>query len=167
MFTTRKISAIGLALAVSSMLFAVGYLQNVEYLTPCPLCVLDRAVVIGLGVVFLLALLHNPARLGRQIYGGLAFLLSLVGVAICVRHIWLQNLPADQVPDCGTGFWYMLDTMPLAQFFDTIFNGSGECAEIKWQLLGFTIPELTLGLFLAFALVALTLIFGRDRVVPT
>ena len=91
-------------------------------------------------------------------YGTLALLLSATGVAVCARHIWLQNLPPDQVPDCGAGFWYMLDALPMTQFLDTILNGSGECADIQWQFLGFTLPEVTLGLFVVFALLALTLI---------
>ncbi len=163
MLTTRKISSAGLLLAVVSMVFAVGYLQLIEYLEPCPLCILDRGVVIGLGIVFLIALLHNPSGWGNRVYGVLALLLSATGIAICARHIWLQNLPPDQVPDCGAGFWYMLDAMPFARFLDTILNGSGECAEIQWQFLGFTLPEVTLGLFVVFAVLSLTLIFAAPR----
>jgi disulfide bond formation protein DsbB len=162
MFTSRVISTSGLLLAVASMAFAVGYLQMVEYLEPCPLCVLDRAVVIGLGVVFLLALLHNPRKTGRRIYAALATVLSITGIAICWRHIWLQNLPPDQVPECGAGFWYMLDSMPFAQFLDTILNGSGECADIQWQFLGFSIPEWTLVLFVVFLGLSLLLFFSRS-----
>jgi len=163
MLTTRKISSAGLLLAVVSMLFAVGYLQMIEYLEPCPLCILDRGVVIALGVVFLIALVHNPSNWGNRVYGTLALLLSATGIAICARHIWLQNLPADEVPDCGAGFWYMLDSMPFSRFLDTILNGSGECADIQWQFLGFTLPEVTLGLFVVFALLAIMLIFANTH----
>lgn len=159
----RTVSLLGLLLAIVSMLFAVVYLQKMEYLEPCPLCILDRAVVIGLGIVFLLALIQNPATVGRRIYAVLAGLLSITGIAICARHIWLQNLPADQVPECGAGFWYMLDTMPLLGFLDTLFNGSGECASIQWTLAGFTLPELTMGVFIAFLLLAVALFTTRGR----
>lgn len=163
MRTPRIISLTGLLLAVSSMLFAVGYLQIIEYLEPCPLCILDRAVVIGLGIVFLLALLHNPAVIGRRVYGFIGVLLSLTGIGVCARHIWLQNLPADQVPECGAGFWYMLDSMPFASFMDTILNGSGECADIQWQLFGLTLPELTMGVFIVFLLLSVALWFAIDN----
>ncbi|OED35336.1 hypothetical protein AB833_30705 [Chromatiales bacterium (ex Bugula neritina AB1)] len=163
MFAPRPISLLALLLAIGSMLFAVGYLQMIEYLEPCPLCILDRAVVIGLGICFALALLHNPAATGRRIYAVLALLLSLTGIAICARHIWLQNLPPDQVPECGAGFWFMLDTMPLASFLDTILNGSGECADIQWTLFGLSLPELTMGVFIAFLLLAVALFFARDQ----
>ena len=158
MFTTRKISAAGFLLTVVSMVFAVGYLQIIKQLEPCPLCILDRGIVIALGIVFLIALVHNSSGWGNRAYGTLALLLSATGVAVFARHIWLQNLPPDQAPDCGAGFWYMLDALPMTQFLDTILNGSGECADIQWQFSGFTLPEVTLGLFVVFALLALALI---------
>ncbi len=167
LFSGRSVSIIGLLLGLSSMAFAVGYLQMVEFLEPCPLCILDRAVVIGLCIVFGLALIHNPINIGRKVYAVLAALLSLTGIAICARHIWLQNLPADQVPECGAGFWYMLDTMPFAGFLDTILNGSGECADIQWQLFGLSIPELTLILFVAFLLLSIAMFVTTGRVQTT
>jgi len=168
MLTPRQIGTAGFLLALASMVFAVGYLQLIKYLDPCPLCILDRGVVIALGVVFLIALVHNSAAWGNRVYGTLALLLSATGIAICARHIWLQNLPAEKVPDCGAGFWYMFDgvrnnQMPFTRFLDTILNGSGECADIQWQFLGFTLPEVTLGLFVVFALLSLTLIFSRNQ----
>lgn len=159
----RSISAIGLLLGLASMAFAIGYLQMVEYLQPCNLCILDRAVVIGLCIVFLLALIHNPVKAGRKAYASLAAILSLTGIAICARHLWLQNQPKDQVPDCGAGFWYMLDTMPMANFLNTIFNSTGECADIQWQLFGLSIPALTLILFVVFLLLSVVMFITNGR----
>ena len=159
----RKLYAAGVLLSVVSMLFAVVYLQRIEMLDPCPLCVLDRAVVIGLGVTFLLAFLHNPLVTGRRVYMVLAAVLAIIGIAICARHIWLQNLPADQVPACGAGFWYMLDSMPLLGFLETVLNGSGECADIQWTVLGLTLPEQTLILFVVFLALSVVGFFMADR----
>ena len=30
-------------------------------------------------------------------------------MGIAARHLWLQNLPPELVPDCGMGLNYMLD----------------------------------------------------------
>lgn len=159
LFSGRSVSAIGLLLGLASMAFAVGYLQMIEYLQPCLLCVLDRAVVIGLCVVFLMALIHNPLNTGRKVYATLASLLSLTGIGICARHIWLQNLPKEDAPTCGAGFSHMLQTMPTMEFLDKIFNSTGECTDIQWQFLGMSIPELTLILFIVFLLLSLTMFF--------
>ena len=37
------------------------YSQHQLMLEPCPLCILQRLAVIGLGLVFLIAGLHNPS----------------------------------------------------------------------------------------------------------
>ena len=162
-FSGRTASLMGLVLGIAAMAFAIGYLQMVEYLAPCSLCILDRAVVIGLCIVFALALLHNPVRIGRKIYATLAALLSLTGIGICARHIWLQNQPKGEAPECGAGFWHMLENMPFKSFLDTIFNSTGDCADIQWQFLGLSIPELTLILFVVFLLLSLAMFFTTGR----
>ena len=67
----------------------------------------------------------------------------MTGMAIAGRHVWLQNLPLDEVPDCGMGLNYMLDTLPFTQVLREVFYGSGECAEIGWTFLGLTMPGWT------------------------
>ena len=79
------------------------FAQYVQGLPPCPLCVFQRVAVIALGVIFLLAAIHNPNAWGRGVYGGLALLSGIAGAAVAGRHAYLQSLPPDQVPECGPG----------------------------------------------------------------
>jgi len=115
------------------------YLQYVEHQEPCPLCILQRVVFLALMAVFLVAALHGPGRMGGIIYGGLLFVTSSIGAAIATRHVWLQSLPKDQVPECGPGLEYMLNRFPLGKALDKILSGSGECAEVGWTFLGLSI----------------------------
>ncbi len=137
--------AVGCGVLIASAL----YFQHVLGLEPCPLCIMQRLVLMGMGAVLLLAVVHNPARSGRKVYAALAVLLALMGAVIAVRHVWLQHLPLDQVPECSPGLGYMLDNFPLVQSMKMIFAGSGECAEVQWTFLGLSIPVWTLGAFLA------------------
>jgi disulfide bond formation protein DsbB len=116
------------------------YAEHVLYLMPCPLCVFERLAVISLGVVFLVAALHNPSGKGRFAYTGLMVLATGAGVAVAGWHVWIQNLPADEVPSCGPGFEYIIDQFPLADALKMIFTGSGECASIDWIFLGLSMP---------------------------
>jgi disulfide bond formation protein DsbB len=52
----------------------------------------------------------------------------------------LQNLPPDKVPACGPGLDFMLDAFPLAETLNLVLSGSGECADIDWAFLGFSMP---------------------------
>src|SRR5471032_2919539 len=90
------------------------YLQYYEYQNPCPLCILQRVVYIALMVVFLIGALHGPRKAGASVYSALLVVICLVGAGIASRHVWLQHLPKDKVPECGPGLSYMLDRFPLA-----------------------------------------------------
>lgn len=125
------------------------WVQQVDLLDPCPLCILQRVAFMFIGGFALLAALQNPGALWRLIYTLLISLSALVGAGIAGRHVWLQHLPADKVPDCGPGLEYMLDVFPLAEALQMIFKGSGSCAEVSWQFIGLTMPEWTLIAYLA------------------
>jgi disulfide bond formation protein DsbB len=116
------------------------YAEHVLLLTPCPLCVFQRMAVISLGIVFLVATIHNASGAGRYVYSFLVAAAAGAGAGVAGRHVWLQSLPADEVPACGPGFDYIVDAFPLADALKMIFSGSGECATIDWQFLGLSMP---------------------------
>ncbi|HVF63909.1 MAG TPA: disulfide bond formation protein B, partial [Casimicrobiaceae bacterium] len=149
------------ALVVAALLAYAYYAQFVLELEPCPLCIFQRIAMIALFVVALAAAIHAPRGSGRRVYGALASLAALAGVAIAGRHVWLQHLPPDQVPACGPGLDYLLDTFPLSQTLRKVFTGSGECAEIDWRFAGLSMPEWTLIAFVL--LLAGALYFGFRR----
>ena len=135
----RQLNLAGFFACAGLMAYAL-YAEHVLLLAPCPLCVFQRMAVIALGIVLLLAALHNPATGVARAYAGLALLAGGTGVAIAGRHVWLQNLPEDKVPACGPGFDYIIESFPLADALKLIFTGSGECATIDWQFLGLSMP---------------------------
>ena len=160
-------------------LFCVGLMAYAYYaqfqlkLDPCPLCIFQRVAVIALGVVFLVGALHNPGRSGWRVYGIFAFLAAASGAAIAGWHVHLQNLPPDQVPDCGPGLDYMLGAFEFSKTLKLVFTGSGECTNVDWTLLGLSMPAWTLICFVALALFALIKAFSarnrsslRTRIMP-
>jgi disulfide bond formation protein DsbB len=145
-------------LACAGMLTYALYIQHFDFIDPCPLCVLQRIAYMWIGAVALLAFLHNPAGPGRWVYGTLVTLGGLAGMGVAGRHLWLQSLPADQVPDCGMGLNYMLETMPFMEVLSEVFYGSGECADVHWTFLGLSMPGWTFLWYLAFTLGPLTVL---------
>lgn len=130
-------------LAVVFLLGAAFYLEYVEGLEPCPLCITQRVMLLSAGLVSLIAFLHNPAAGGRRIYGLLVSLSALGGLYFSGRQLWLQSLPDDQVPACGPGITYMIDAFPMLDVLETLLKGDGNCAEVHWTLLGLSIPGWT------------------------
>ena len=144
-------------LASCALLATALYMQYVLKQEPCPLCIFQRMFVIALGTVALVGALHNPSTGGRRVYAALLGLLALSGGAVAARQVWLQHLPPERVPECGPGLDYMLDTFPLRDTLSMVLRGSGECAEVGWTLLGFSIAEWMLAVFAGYLIYALIL----------
>mgnify|MGYP003581076706 CR=1 FL=1 len=136
------------------------YLQYVEGLQPCPLCLIQRGFFYAMLVFFAAGALH-----GRwfPLYGGLAFLAAAGGAATASRQVWLQSLPPDKVPQCGPDLFFMLENFPLSRTLEKLFYGSGECAAIDWTFLGLSIAGWSLVCFVALGLYALWLAFSKTR----
>ncbi|WP_422732673.1 disulfide bond formation protein B [Methylomarinovum tepidoasis] len=153
MMTFRLGALIGFSFC-AALLAVAAWFQFVEGLQPCPLCISQRVMVLLVGLVFLAAALHNRAP---RLYGTLAGVLALGGAAISARHVWLQNLPEDEVPACGPGLGYVFEHFPLTETLRLLLSGTGECSEVLWTFLGLSIPAWTLLAFLGLASWALWL----------
>lgn len=129
------------------------YLQLVDGLLPCPLCVFQRIAYWLVGITALLAFLHHPQLLGRRIYCGLIFLFSLAGAIVAGRQAWLIRFPEAFV--CGISpEEAFLNKLPLAQWWPEMFEANGDCTDGTWQFLSLTIPDWSLLVFLAFGFTA-------------
>ena len=163
MITNIRLLYLAGAVACAALLGYGLWLQHVDGLEPCPLCVFQRVAFIVLGLIFVVAALHGPRRIGAMVYGVLAAIAAAVGAGIAGRHVWLQNLPADQVPACGPGLQYMLEQFPLQRMIEKVLSGSGECASVDWSFLGLTIPGWALVWFVLLGIYALWLIGRAGR----
>jgi len=155
----------GPALACAALLCCGYYLQYFDGQDPCPLCVLQRGFYYGILIVFAVAALHFPGRTGRLLYCAAATVLALGGLGVAARQVWLQQLPADQVPACGPDLFFMMENFPLGRMLEKLFMGSGQCAEVTWRFLGLSIAEWSFACFAALALYSLWLgwVSGRRR----
>jgi disulfide bond formation protein DsbB len=135
----------GFLICAGLMAYAL-YLQYGLEIEPCPLCMFQRVAVSTMGLVFLIAALHGPQRRGAWGYAVLQLVIGALGSGLALRHLWIQSLPPDQVPACGMGIGYMLETLPFAEVITRTLKGSGECAKVD-LILGLSIPAWTLTLF--------------------
>lgn len=148
-------------LACLGLLAYALYADHVLGLEPCPLCIVQRVFFILIGAVFLVAAMHRAGRFARGLYGVLGFLFACAGAITAGRHVYLQSLPPDQVPECGPGLAYMLEAFPIRKVVEMVFTGSGECAKVDWTFLGLSMPAWTLIWFGLLGLLALRAGFAR------
>ncbi len=156
---------LGIFLACAGLMTFGLYLQLVERLEPCPLCIFQRYAFVVTGLVALIAAIHGPRKIGAWLYGALLLLSSGTGAAIATRQTWLQHNPPKAL-DCGPDLAYMLESLPLAQVLPKVFKGEGDCAKVVWKFLGLSIPEWALAWFVLFiiaAVLAIALIAPNAR----
>ncbi len=136
----------------AGLMLSAFYFQFVGHLDPCPLCISQRIMVVAVGLVMLVAFLHAPAApRGIRIYAITGGIVALTGASISLRHIWIQHLPADEVPACGPGLAYMFQYFPLSDTLKAMLTGTGDCAKVDWTLLGLSMPSWVLLCFLGLA----------------
>lgn len=142
------------ALACAALIGFGIYLQEVEQLEPCPLCILQRYAFVLVGAAALLAALLP--RLVARWAAWFGIVIALTGAGIGAWHVWLQLHPPT-VSSCGPSLEYLVSNLPLGRALPRIFQGYADCTAIDWSFLGLTIPAwsliwlLTLALFLGLA----------------
>lgn len=129
------------------------YLQHFKGLEPCPLCVLQRYAFVGIGLIALIASVHGPRKkLSLNSYTTGTFIFAIFGLVVAGRHVWLEHMPKDEVPSCGPGLDFIIESFPLSHALPMIFKGSGECADVQWRFLTLSISEWALIWFVLFLL---------------
>ena len=142
-----------MALACIGMLAFGLYLQLVEGLNPCPMCIVQRYALIGVTVLALVGWrLKRPV--GFMVVGFWVALMSGFGAFVAARQSWLQWYPPEVVT-CGRDFYGMVENFPINRVVPMIFKGSGDCTKVDWTFLGGSIANWSFVCFVGFALVAL------------
>lgn len=137
------------------------YLQHVEGLLPCPLCVAQRVAYWILGLTALMAFLHKPGVIGRRIYSFLLSAFALTGAVIAARHAWLIRFP--EAFECGISpEEAFLNSLPIAGWWPGMFEANGDCANIDWEFLTLTIPDWSLIAFAGLGILALYALLAKE-----
>jgi disulfide bond formation protein DsbB len=148
-----------LALVTLFVLFASFYFQYVVGLAPCPLCMMQRiCVFILLGVT---SLSFNTLKRAHRI-NCLQVFFAAAGLFFALRQLWLQSLPASQVPACMPGLDILVRYFPWKTIAQTMLWGTGECAEVTWRMWGISMAGWST-MYFAFMLLMSLFLFWCTR----
>ena len=152
--TFKKINLFAsfLAFALIGLALAIQTQFNLE---PCPLCVSQRIVFIVVGILFLLFSFLKPDKLILFVYLFSLIATNIVGIVFAVRHIMIQSNWITVPAECGIDLDYMFENFPLVEAFSLLFKGTGDCSEIDWVFLGFTLPQLALIAYIMFGIITI------------
>lgn len=155
-------------IACAMIVGCVVYLQCVVVgLSPCVLCLWQRAAFVVSGLVALIATFHAPGRAGCRAYSVVILLFTLTGSAIAGGQVWLQAASADDTIEVIARVESLLDMLSLYSQVDRLRSDATFCAEISWSLFGISLPEWSLLAFVGLALVMLYALFNTSVRVPS
>ncbi|HVK95848.1 MAG TPA: disulfide bond formation protein B [Noviherbaspirillum sp.] len=158
MKTSRPVlAAVGLT-SVALVGFAL-YLQHVEGMAPCPLCVIQRYAFITLTLIcFLFAALPRAATKAGALLGALT---ALVGTGVAGWHLWVK---ANPTVSCGIDpLETSLNRILSAELLPFLFKADGLCATPYPPILGLSIPQWSLTWFVIFMLALIWAALRRSR----
>lgn len=158
--STRMLYLFGFILVAGLLTFSV-YLQVFQGFIPCPLCSLQRIAFGVLGILFLAGLFLYKHKLARLFIHSFGVLMSLAGILLAGRQIWLQHYPADSA-ECGVSLQYMMQVLPWHEVAQKVFMGTAECAERSWEFLSIDMAEWSFIWFCFFLIMMLYLLIKRS-----
>ena len=151
----RRTLALIAAACIGLLVFGM-YLQHVQGLEPCPMCIVQRYALILVAVFAGVASLKGSKGWWMS-FGALALLASGFGAFVAARQSWLQWYPPE-FASCGRDFYGMIENYPIGRAIPMIFRGSGDCTAIDWTFLGGSIANWSFICFTVFALMVLALL---------
>ena len=140
-----------LLLFVTMVALGTGfYLQYVRGLQPCPLCLMQRFCMFLLLLFCLMGASLTTSKRGK-IVAVFQMLVAVAGLFFATRQLWLQSLPVGQAPACIPDFDVLIRYFPWQDILHALVWGAGDCAEVTWKLLGFSLAAWGLLYFLTIA----------------
>lgn len=150
-----------LLLGFSALIFELCALTFQYYmgLAPCIMCIYQRLAIVGIfcaGVIGGLGAQSIIARLAAYISWGVG---SIWGLIIALEHVEIQSSDSlfytcEYVPNFPS--W-----LPLHQWMPWLFEATGDCGDIKWQFLGFSMPQVMIVIFGVYSALFIFLVLSR------
>ena len=154
---STKSSLLLVALICIALLGAALYLQIVQEMAPCPLCIIQRYLFAAIAIICIIFafLPAGTAKTGA----GLGLLAALGGAGTAGWHLWVQAHPGTS---CGVDpLETSLNTIATAKMFPLLFKADGFCSTPYDPILGLSIPQWSLIWFAILAIVLGRALFKR------
>jgi disulfide bond formation protein DsbB len=160
----RRLTALVTVVCLALLSFGL-YLQHGVGLEPCPMCIVQRYLMVLMALIAAVGT-FIPAGRAQLVAVALTAALSAAGAFVAARQSWLQWFPPEAY-SCGRDFYGMIETFPLKRAIPMIFRGSGDCTKIDWTFMGLSIANWSFVAFLAMGLFCVGLLVSQWRLRQT
>ena len=163
--THYRLWSCSLLIVTLSILITSFYFEYVQGLNPCPLCLMQRFCVMMLMLLLSANMFYTRPSVTTKILIAQMFFAG-AGIFFALRQLWLQSLPADQIPLCLPGLGMMIHYLPWRDILHALFLGAGDCAEVSWTWLGLSMPAWSGIYFLGMLLATLLSYWQMRKITP-
>jgi disulfide bond formation protein DsbB len=150
--------ALLLGMACSLLVGASFFVQHVLEIDPCPLCILQRYTYATLVPVFFAAAWARPHGRPQQVLLTVAAFLVAGGLGVAAYQTQLQLFPPPVTATCSASLSYMLDTLAATEVLARLFQATGDCSDTSFKVLGLTLAQASMLVFLAFSAILATVL---------
>lgn len=148
------------ALTAFSLELTALYFQYGMGLNPCIMCVYQRLAILGLVFAGMVGAFGCNNILSRVTAFAIAGVSSIWGLLIALEHVDMQSNAGSLFYTCefipNFPKW-----MPLHEWVPAIFEASGDCGEISWSFLGYSMPQWMVVVFGLYSLAIVGAIVSR------
>jgi disulfide bond formation protein DsbB len=144
--------------AVCLLLVAFAlYLQHVKDMLPCPLCVIQRYLFLGIAIFSLIGAFANRIKA----VAGLALLCALGGLGVVGKHLYVLAHPGFS---CGIDpMETVLNKIPTATLMPWLFRADGLCQAAQDTVFGLNVPQWSAVWFVILTLALIAALVRRVR----
>jgi len=150
---SRKILLLTAAVSLA-LVGAALYLQHAKEMLPCPLCIIQRYLFLGVAIFSLVGAFAGKLKL----WTGVALLSALGGLGVAGKHLYVLAHPGFS---CGIDpMETVLNKIPTATLLPYVFRADGLCEAALDDVLGLSVPQWSA---LWFVILGLTLVWVLAR----
>ncbi len=149
-----------LALSALGLEFAALFFQYVLELKPCIMCIYQRVAIWAIFFAGLVGSFANQYVLMRILAFALWGTGAIWGLLIALEHVEMQTSPMSFLFGCefipNFPQW-----APLHEWLPALFAATGDCGDINWQFLGYSMPQWMVVVYAIYSVAFIAVLLAR------
>ncbi len=158
--TTNSNAWLLLAISALGLELCALFFQYAMDLKPCIMCVYQRLAIAAMFFAGVMGFLACKLMIARIIAYGLWGTGAIWGLLIAIEHVEMQSNSGSLFFSCefipNFPSW-----APLHEWIPFLFEATGDCGEISWQFLGYSMPQWMIAVYAAYSTALVMLVLNR------
>lgn len=157
--TTNYKAWLLLALSALGLELSALYFQYVLDLAPCIMCIYQRVAIFAIVFAGIVGAAGCNYMITRLMAYSLWAVGAIWGLIIAIEHVDIQTsnslfYSCEFIPNFPA--W-----APLHEWLPFLFEATGDCGEISWQFLGFSMPQWMIVVYATYSLAFAIILLNR------